>query len=120
YPFGQASVFTLFDDGTYQHFDDKYVPGQPAVCSPTAPKGFVVPQGSFNKVWCEGTGARVRERLGWATDLEKSGDGAWQMFDRGIMYWTGATRQIFALYDTNSYGQAGFQRWQVFDDTFTP
>jgi hypothetical protein len=42
------------------------------------------------------------------------------MFDRGIMYWTGATRQIFALYDTNSYGQAGLQRWQVFDDTFTP
>jgi len=122
YPFGNPSIFVLFDDGTYQHFDSAYVEGQPAVCNPTAPSGLSTPQRGFGKVWCEGTGARVRERLGWATDQEKGGAGAWQQFDCGLMYWTSAGNQIFALLDLNNYNpnQDTPRRWQGFADTFNP
>jgi hypothetical protein len=120
YPFGSPSIFVMFDDGTFQHFDNTYVEGDPAACTPTAPAGRYVPQRGFGKIWCEGTGARVRERLGWATDQEKSGDGAWQQFDRGMMYWTGTSNQIFALldiYDYN-YNQDIPRRWFGYADTF--
>jgi uncharacterized protein with LGFP repeats len=79
-----------------------------------------VPQRGFNKVWCEGTGARVRERLGWAVEPEKGGAGAWQDFQRGIMYWTGATNQIFAVLDVYDYENNPQHRWLGFADTFNP
>jgi hypothetical protein len=121
YPFGDPSIFVLFDDGTYQHFNDTYVEGQPLACNPSpVPRGFVVPQRGFNKVWCEGTGARVRERLGWALEPEKGGAGAWQDFQHGIMYWTGATNQIFAVLDVYDYENNPQHRWLGFTDTFNP
>ncbi|HMA37960.1 MAG TPA: hypothetical protein VKY74_26155 [Chloroflexia bacterium] len=117
YPYGQDSIFAFFDDGTYQHFDNTYVAGQPNACTVPTPSGLYLPQHGFNKVWCEGTGARVRERLGFATDMEKAGAGAWQRFEHGLMYWTGASLEIFALTGTDLYEPAD-HRWQGFHDTF--
>jgi hypothetical protein len=59
-------IYVLFDDGTIQRFDDTYVEGsgEPDV---TPPPGLFAPKAGLGKVWREGTGARVRERLGWAT-----------------------------------------------------
>ncbi|MGI8586109.1 MAG: hypothetical protein ACR2M0_00240 [Chloroflexia bacterium] len=119
YPFNGPSVFVLFEDGTYQHFDDTYVSGQPDVCTPTPPAGLYTPTRGFGKVWCEGTGAQVRERLGWATEREKGGDGSWQEFEHGIMYSTSASKQIFVLLNTASYPQ-GDRRWLGFADTYQP
>ena len=118
-PFNTPSIFVFFNDGTYQRFDDTYVDGQPASCSATAPTGLLTPVRGFGKIWCEGTGARVRERLGWATDTEKGANGAWQVFDRGIMFWTGAGNQVFALFDINSYSNVE-HLWLGFTDTFNP
>ena len=76
YQYPTPSIFVLFDDGTYQRFEDTYVEGRPSACSPSpVPRGFVLPQRGFNKVWCEGAGAQVRERLGWAIEPEKGGAG---------------------------------------------
>jgi hypothetical protein len=120
FPYSQPSIFVLFDDGTYQRFDDTYVEGQPNTCTPTPPKGFVLPVRGFNKVWCEGTGAKVRERLGWATAPETGDSGAWQLFDRGLMVASGPTvKQIFAFFDIYPYGEAQ-HRYLMYNDTFTP
>jgi hypothetical protein len=118
YSFTGPTIFAFFDDGTYQRFDDRYVEGQANPCDPgAAPNGLMAPQRGFGKVWCEGTGARVRERLGWATAPEKGGPGAWQQFQSGYMFWTGASNQIFALIDT--FGPGGeLHRYQAFNDIF--
>jgi hypothetical protein len=51
---------------------------------------------------------------------EKGGAGAWQDFQRGIMYWTGATNQIFAVLDVYDYENNPQHRWLGFTDTFNP
>jgi hypothetical protein len=66
---GEGPIFVLFQDGSVQQFQDDYVEGdsEPAV---TAPAGLYAPKRGFGKLWREGTGAKVRERLGWATAPE--------------------------------------------------
>ena len=95
----------LFDDGTFARFDDTWVEGQPAGHNQTPPPGLFEPVRGFGKVWFEGTGARVRERLGWATDQEAGGAGARQTLHRGSMYWVGASNQILVLYQYTPYGR---------------
>jgi hypothetical protein len=120
YEYATPSIFVLFDDGTYQRFEDTYVEGKPNACNPgPVPTGYVTPQRGFNKVWCEGAGAQVRARLGWAIEPEKGGAGAWQQFDHGVMFWTAASNQIFALVETGENG-ALVRHWQAFADTFQP
>jgi len=130
-------IYTFFDDGTFQQFDDTWRPGQPESGGLTPPAGKYEPVRGFGKVWREGTGARVRERLGWATAPEKGGPGAYQKFDRGEMYWSGAVNKIWVLYGTaNNFPYPGYPypapvptattgggspfRYEVYDDTFTP
>jgi hypothetical protein len=120
YQYATPSIFVLFDDGTYQRFEDTYVEGKPNACAPgPVPAGLVTPQRGFNKVWCEGSGAQVRARLGGAVEPEKGGAGAWQQFDHGAMFWTAASNQIFALVETGENG-ALVRHWQAFADTFQP
>ncbi|HUP27748.1 MAG TPA: hypothetical protein VM409_04875, partial [Chloroflexia bacterium] len=59
-------IYVLFGDHSVQRFQDTYVDGDPEP-QIAAPPGLYAPAGSFGKLWREGTGARVRERLGWAT-----------------------------------------------------
>jgi hypothetical protein len=122
-------ILVFFDDGTFTIFEDTWVEGQAANGGLTPPPGRYEPQKSLGKVWREGTGARVRERLGWATLEEKSGPGAYQRFERGEMYWVGGPLKIFAVYGiTAGYpypgptpGTGGTPyRYEVFDDTFRP
>lgn len=122
-------IYVFFDDGNFQQFDDTWKEGQPVSGGLTPPQGLYEPQRGFGKVWREGTGARVRERLGWATAPEKGGDGAYQRFNTGEMYWTAAADKIFVLYGTvngpqypaptPSTGQSGY-RYEVYNDTFNP
>jgi hypothetical protein len=130
----QQLIYVFFNDGTVQQFDDTWSDGQPANAGLAPPSGLYEPQRGFGKVWREGTGARVRERLGWATALEKGGQGAYQLFEHGEMYWTGAVNKIFVLYARNEpfpnpgpgpiYATPGpgglVYRYDVFDDTFGP
>jgi hypothetical protein len=138
------TIYVLFEDGTVQRFQDTYVDGTPEP-NITAPSGLYVPQRGFGKVWREGTGARVRERLGWATAPETvataparpnpvptgvaspspapppvgAGGGAIQEFNAGMMVWGGPVlKKIFVLYNDNGYGAYELTKWLAFDDTF--
>ena len=64
-------IYVFFDDGTFQQFDDTWHDGDPPNGNMSPPPGLFEPQRGFGKVWREGTGARVRERLGWATATRK-------------------------------------------------
>ena len=123
-------VYVFFDDGTFQQFDDTWQPGDPVNGGLTPPAGRYEPQKGIGKVWREGTGARVRERLGWATLPEKAAAGAYQWFETGEMYWTDVTKKIYVLYGSvNGYspypptpvpGSSGpaLFRYDVYDDTY--
>jgi hypothetical protein len=119
-------IYVFFDDGTFQQFDDTWREGQPVSGGETPPRGLLEPVRGFGKVWREGTGARVRERLGWATATEKGGEGAYQRFQRGEMYWSKTIDKIWVLYGTVNEAQypaptpTGGQpyRYELYDDTF--
>jgi uncharacterized protein YraI len=114
-------VYVLFEDGQYQRFADLGA-ADPAVAG-QIPAGLYAPGDHFSKVYWEGTGARVQERLGYATGPQVSSPGAYQQFWNGRMFWTGTLKRIFVLYDYWQYdknGQNGIQvrAWTSFEDTF--
>ena len=120
-------IYVFFDDGTFQQFNDTWTEGQPVSGGETPPRGLVEPVRGFGKVWREGTGARVRERLGWATAEEAGGNGAYQRFDRGEMYWSSSINKIWVLYGTVNGTQypaptptTGAQpyRYELYADTY--
>jgi hypothetical protein len=79
-------VWVLFsDDQTYARIPDTYDPGMAEPTPLTPPKGKLEPRGRLGKAWREGGG--VKDRLGWAIEPPTSGGGAYQEFDRGLMYW---------------------------------
>ncbi|HYP21487.1 MAG TPA: hypothetical protein VEY08_15550 [Chloroflexia bacterium] len=67
--YGPNTILALFDDGTMQRFQNTYRQGE-GEPEMNPPAGLYAPKRGFGKVWREGTGARVRERLGWATAPE--------------------------------------------------
>jgi hypothetical protein len=115
-------IYVFFDDGSFRQFSDTWVAGDPVSGGLTPPAGRYEPVRAFGKVWREGTGAQVRERLGWAIAPEKAGPGAYQRFDRGEMYWSGASDKIWVLYGTgNPYpAPAPNFKYEVYDDTYEP
>jgi hypothetical protein len=138
-------IYVLFEDGTVQRFQDTYVDGTPEPPL-NPPPGRLAPVRGFGKVWREGTGARVRERLGWATAPETVAvanfppfpgpvptaapdpsatpippgqGGAVQEFQRGMMVYTGpVNKKIYVFYSDQGYGAYDITRWSVYDDTF--
>jgi len=115
-------IYVFFDDGSFRQFSDTWVAGDPVSGNLTPPPGRYEPVRSLGKVWREGTGAQVRERLGWAIAPEGAAPGAYQRFDRGEMYWSGAADKIWVLYGTgNPYPAPGTTfKYEVYDDTFEP
>jgi hypothetical protein len=120
-------IYVFFNDGTFQQFEDTWREGDPASGGLTAPTGLYEPMRGFGKVWREGTGARVRERLGWATAVEKGGDGAYQRFQTGEMYWSSTIDKIWVLYGTVNETQSpaptpttGAQplKYELYDNTY--
>ena len=147
YGSGFKTIYVLFDDGTTQSFPDNFVDGSPEP-NIQAPSGLYTPLRGFGKVWREGTGARVRERLGWATAPETvavsplpnvpnpypttrpvgptptpiphGNGGAFQRYDRGMMIYAGPVlKKIYVLYNEFGYGYYDINHWAVFDDTFS-
>ncbi len=117
YPYNgwKKAIYVLFDDGTFATVQDTWDSSQPVKQGLTPPAGLYEPERGFGKVWFNGTGLRIRERLGWATQpIEKSGDGAVQDFWGGNMHWLGATNQIVVLY--RYYGQISV--WELYNDDF--
>jgi hypothetical protein len=118
---GGDPVYVLFDTGEYQRFRDMG-PADPAAVG-DIPAGFYPPGDQFSKVYWEGTGVRVQQRLGYATGPQIDSPGAYQQFWNGRMFWTGALDRIFVLYDYWQWDEAGengvqIRSWVSFQDTF--
>jgi hypothetical protein len=117
------TIYVLFNDGTLQRFQDTYRDGDPEpTVTPAPPPGMFAPVRGFGKVWREGTGARVRERLGWATARETgSQEGAVLNFEKGMMVYAGPQlKKIYVLYNSQGFGAYEVDRWGVYDDTYRP
>ncbi|MBV9326794.1 MAG: hypothetical protein JO352_23805 [Chloroflexi bacterium] len=112
-----ARIYALFNDGQdYASFPDTWSQAaDPVSTGLNAPAGLLEPERGFGKVWREGTGAHVRDRLGWATSPEQTGSGARQSFRGGQMVFAPGPRLIFVL--TNAAGSA--ELWRVFPDTYS-
>lgn len=117
-------IYVFFNDGKFQLFDDTWREGETIPASTAPPPGRYEPVRGFGKVWREGTGAKVKERLGWATAPEKGGPGAYQRFARGEMYWSQAVDNIWVLYGSinDQYGSPAPPivppRYESYKDTF--
>jgi hypothetical protein len=119
--YGGDPVYALFENGEYQRFPDMG-PADPAVVEAVS-EGYYAPGDLFSKVYWEGTGARVRERLGRATGPQLASSGAYQQFDRGRMFWMEAADSIFVLYDYWEWDESGqngthIRSWTAFEDRF--
>ena len=116
------TVYVLFDDSQrYLRFDDTYMPGvDPLSTFSTPPSGLVEPTGGFGKIWREAGALAVRDRLGWATATETSGDGSIETFQHGLMVYTPDPREIFLLAASTADRPAQVaQVWRAYVDTFT-
>lgn len=112
------TIFVLFDDGSVQYFSP-LGEADPAAVKAQPPAGKHAPGESFSKVYWEGTGARVSERLGWATTPQYDSPGAVQSFRCGYMLWTQATDRIYVLYNYRDYKTYEYIRtWESFEDKF--
>jgi hypothetical protein len=115
---GQAArIYALFNDGQdYASFPDSWSQAaDPVSAGLNAPAGLLEPERGFGKVWREGTGAHVRDRLGWAISPEQAGAGSRQSFRGGQMVFVPGPRVIFVL--TSASGSA--ELWRVFPDTYS-
>jgi hypothetical protein len=119
------TIYVLFEDGTVQGFPNNYVDGaaEPKIDPPT---GLYTPTKAFGKLWREGTGARIRERLGWATAPQVEAKapgapgGAGLEFPSGAMIYSGpVTKKIYVVYRDTSDLTAQVIRWLMFDDTYS-
>jgi hypothetical protein len=117
-----ATIYVLFeDDQHYARFDDTYSPNaDPLVGPAVAPPGLLQPTAGFGKVWREGTGVGVRDRLGWATAPEADGQGSIEGFQRGHMLWTPEPREVFLLAaSTPDRPPQVLQVWRAYADTYS-
>ncbi len=109
-------VYVFFNDGTYQR----------GAADPTkvgtTPSGFYPVGDKFSKVYWEGTGARVKERLGFAISQSQNSDGAFQQFRNGRMFWPGTIDQIFVIYDywtrDEHNNRIRVRTWESYEDKF--
>jgi hypothetical protein len=92
----QPAIYALFNNGTYQRFNDTFTEGvDPASSGATPPEGRLEPVRGFGKVWREN--ANVRNTLGWATTGESGGGAQVLMFERGEMVGVSQAGQIYIL-----------------------
>ncbi len=94
--FQQPVIFVLYADGSYQQFEDTYDPAvDPLIGGATPPAGFREPKMGFGKVWREEPG--VGSALDWATAVESTGPGRFQLFTHGYMLWLSQRGETYVL-----------------------
>lgn len=112
-------VYVFFADGSYQRFGD-LGPADPIKVEPV-PEGFFAVGDKFSKVYWEGTGAQVKERLGYAIGPAKDSNGAFQNFSNGRMFWTETLDRIFVIYEYGYFEGNTYimvRTWHSYEDTF--
>ena len=68
------TIYVLFEDGSYEVYDDTWADGDPETVNETAPEGLIAPKRGFGAIWSAQPG--VRDRLGWGTAAEQGYTGA--------------------------------------------
>jgi hypothetical protein len=91
----QSAIYALYNDGTYQRFNDTWTEGEPQSGGATPPDGLLEPVRGFGKVWRDNPTAR--NTLGWATAPEAGGTAQIQLFERGVMMTVTQTSQTYIL-----------------------
>jgi serine/threonine-protein kinase len=92
----QTAIYVLFNNHTYQRFNDTYQEGvDPNSSGAAAPEGMLEPVRGFGKVWRDNTSAR--DNLGWATSGESAGSAQIQVFERGEILTLSNTGQTYIL-----------------------
>jgi hypothetical protein len=92
----QPVIYALFNNGTYQRFNDTFREGvDPNSSGAVAPEGMQEPVRGFGKVWRDNPG--VRDTLGWASAGESPGSAQVQLFERGEMVYVSQAGQIYIL-----------------------
>lgn len=117
---GDDPIYVFVMDGSFQRFSD-LGPADPAKVG-SVPPGFVTVDERFSKVYWEGTGAQVKERLGYALEPAQESAGAQQQFSNGRMFWVEALDRIFVIYEYSYFdGQNNWipvRAWHSYEDTF--
>jgi hypothetical protein len=62
-------IYVLYDDGSYETFEDTWQEGDPVVLPGMPPSGLYGPVRGFGHLWT--TQPHVQQKLGWATAEEK-------------------------------------------------
>lgn len=92
----QAAIYALYNNGTYQRFNDTFTEGvDPERSGAQPPPGLQEPVRGFGKVWRENPS--VRETLGWATGGESGGTAQVLMFERGEMVSVAQAGQTYIM-----------------------
>ncbi len=117
---GDDPIYVFFADGSFQRFGDLGA-ADPAKVGSTPP-GFAAVDERFSKVYWEGTGAQVKERLGYALEPAQDSAGAQQQFSNGRMFWLEGLDRIFVIYEYSYFdGQNNWipvRAWHSYEDTF--
>jgi hypothetical protein len=99
-----TTIYTLFNDKTFQSFLDTWTSAEPEWdVTIVPPAGLYQPKRGFGKVWREGVvplAGTVRDKIGWATTEEQGFTGSWQAYAGGLMLWS-PSQGIFVLYYDN-------------------
>jgi serine/threonine-protein kinase len=93
---GQSGIFAIYNDGTFQRFNDTWRDGvDPVSVGLSPPGGLLEPIRGFGKVWRESPG--VSEAIGWANGAEVGGTAAILLFERGEMIYIPQNGQTYVL-----------------------
>ncbi len=91
----QPAIYALYNNGTYQRFNDSWREGDTVSSGAIPPDGLLEPVRGFGKVWRESPG--LRDALGWAMTGEVGGSATIQLFERGEMIAMTQTGQTYIL-----------------------
>jgi hypothetical protein len=111
----QKTLYVLYEDGSVQRFDDKYVDGTPEPTpTETPPTGFLTPVRGFGKAWNENP--TVRQRLGWAAQAEQVfSNSVYIPFERGIALTPNPGRnEVYVMYDDKGLTYRDANKWVVY------
>ena len=91
-----GTVFLIFDDGEYLTYHDAWQEGMPALaCDADPPSGLLQPVRGFGLIWCREAG--VREKAGWALDVEQRHRAVYQTFAHGALLLVRPQGPVYAL-----------------------
>lgn len=89
-------IYVLFNDGSWQVYDNPWRPGEPASANLTPPADRFEPLLGFGEVW-RSLGS-AGGKLGWATDAQYDGRGTAQRFQFGALIYNPVNDRLYTMF----------------------